>query len=204
MKNNFLFCVTFMTASMALASEFVPQRFEWTYSVQPKDVQSFEHFVKFNDQMSEMVQEINRGPHAGIYQQFVVFMKELQEAIAAGFNLVGSAMTTQAPITEVVAEVAQAVVDDVVSQDEIASDVVKSETEILPVFSITLTCALPDENQRDLWNLATTMLNNLCEGMNDGSLDADHVVDALNNVYDVLMQMRGSGISLTSCAIAQN
>lgn len=247
MKKNFLLCSMLLTSfvafaedevveaseenSSAVSEEFNKQQFTWTYSVKSNSSEMSD-FAKFNGQLRDMITQINRGENSNMYQQMLNFMKELQEAIVAGYNLFGSVMTSKEPFVEIAEQAVEAITEEISTSEESsdvttkdfsdASEVVVSQEEEIvatedasvevarteveasvvdPVLSITLTCAVVDEAGLEAWNLATTMLQDLADSMNNGSITPDEVVESLASIYDVLTKMSNAGLSLTSASL---
>jgi hypothetical protein len=214
MKKNFLLCSMLLSSVVSFAAEeFSPERFTWTYSVKPKSSEMSD-FVRFNGQLHEMIIQVHRGENSSMYQQMLNFMKELQEAIVAGYNLFGAVVTSKESYVQIAAEAAEAIVEEVSTSEESSNvvtkacdvseeasvEAVESEAAVAvdPALIITLTCSVVDETGLENWNLATTMLQDLADSMNNGSITPDEVIASLTSIYDVLIKMSNAGLSLTS------
>lgn len=216
MKKNLLLCSMFLTSFLVCESEeFVPQRFTWTYSVQALDTSDMTDFAKFNSQLNDLIVDIHRGQSSNMYEQTLNFLKELQEAIVAGVNLFSSVVTTQESAaemiveeTEKVAEETDAVADSAMNQDEQTEDVIANVSEetdavvsVNPALNISVMCTLLNQQDLELWNSAKSTLQALADNMNNNVCTPDEIIATLNNVYDILIQLEGSNLSLTSANI---
>lgn len=128
MKNQILF-MSLLFAFTAQAEEvFVPKKFVWTYTVTAKDNTNFDDITKFNAQMRILIEEVKRNDNPSVYQSFLSFVQEVQEAIAAGLNLYGVAQTSVSDnIAESVATVVEEIIEQVIEQE--SDNVVEADTQ---------------------------------------------------------------------------
>jgi hypothetical protein len=105
-------------------SNFATRSYLFKATIQAKDVSDTSLFDQKAQELFDMIQTAHRDQNSSnLYNQILVFVKELQEAILAGLNLFTTA-TTSCPIkiiqTSETAEVPQ--VDDLAQQKEVTTE----------------------------------------------------------------------------------
>ncbi|MBP6892219.1 hypothetical protein KBB68_01420 [Candidatus Babeliales bacterium] len=216
---NILLCSMLVT-SVVCAEEFQPKKYTWQYVVQAKDTNNVETLTEFNEKLRGLIKEMNedsvRSAGSDIYQKFLIFVKEMQEAIIAGFNLFGSVSTLQEPLVEFVEEaVVQAVEEQ--ATEEVNKSVVDEQAEIAtvsedvsatmqdvtpavnPIITITFTCKILDASQEELWNVTVGMFQALADKINSNQITSEELVTALTEIYQTLSKLEGSGLNLQAC-----
>ncbi len=229
MKNMLVLSSLFFAFAAQAEETFVPKRFTWTYSLQAQDASNCDDILKFHGAMRSMIDEINvnRSASVNMYEKLLVFIKEAQEAILAGFNLFSSSHTTvaeiedvEAAIVETVTEVleqaadAQAVertvsLDEPVMQEENDAEVIDAtqnsdvaEIEVVqtvnPVVYISISCTVLNASEVESWNNATAMLQDLSDKINAQVLSPLEVIDAINEVAVILQQLQSADMFFTA------
>lgn len=224
-----LLCSMLIT-SVVCAEEFQAKKYTWQYVVQAKDTTNFETLSEFNGKMRSLIAEMNdesvRSAGSDIYQKFLVFVKEMQEAIVAGFNLFGSVTTSQEPLVTFVEEAVEEVIAQVIEEqvaEEVNKGVADQQAEVAtvseevvatseeipatvqevvpaanPVIVITFTCKISDASQEEVWNASIATLQALADKINSNEATSEEVVAALEEIYNTLAQLEGSGLYLSA------
>jgi type I site-specific restriction endonuclease len=220
---NILLC-SMLISSVVCAEEFQAKKYTWQYVVQAKDTRNFETLAEFNGKLRGLIAEMNdnsvRSAGSDIYQKFLVFVKEMQEAIVAGLNLFGSVAISQEPLVALVEEVVEQVAEQA-AEEQVAEEVNKSvadeqaevaavseevaevsEVEVAPAVNpaivITFTCKISDASQEEAWNASIATLQTLADKINSNETTSEEVVAALTELYNTLSQLEGSGLNLTA------
>ncbi len=223
MKKNILLCAA-LIASLVQAEEFVPKLFTWTYAVQAKDATNFETLSEFNVKFRSLIAEMNenssRSTGAEIYSSFLIFAREVQEAILAGANLFGSVAIAQDSLVSLAEEATEQMVEQtleetvlpelnkdfvqesefVVSEEKVEA-IEESEATVAPcepAFVIKFACTITDASQEEAWNLVTSALQTFADKINNNAITSDEFVESLKEIYNMLSQLEGSGLGLTA------
>ncbi|MFA5998403.1 MAG: hypothetical protein WC747_00070 [Candidatus Babeliales bacterium] len=122
-KNTLFLTALFAFSSIVNANDLqVAQSakiFTFQYSVQPKN----NDFTDWNNANASLIELANRvqtkSTGTTFYQSVLIFIKEMQEAIAAGLNLFGSISTSQESFSEIIQDITQAAIEDNVKDSAI-------------------------------------------------------------------------------------
>lgn len=121
MNKNILLCISLFIFNSAQANDidstettFTPQVCTFTYTIKAKDAAQLDDIKQLHTRLNDLT---HRNTNPTVYQSLVVFMKELQEAIAAGFNLFITATTQNEPLAQVLEEA----IVDAITQNEIVT-----------------------------------------------------------------------------------
>lgn len=87
------------------AVAFTPVKFTMSFTITPGSDASTTDFDSAAATMKELIEAGHRGSPS-LYQNLLVFIKELQEAIVAGMNLFAVATTSQETVVEMIEDVA--------------------------------------------------------------------------------------------------
>jgi hypothetical protein len=217
MKNSMLFIpllFTFVAINASENADFVAKKFTWTYTIKALDEANLDDIHRVNLGMRSLIHDLSRGTNQNFYQNFLIFFKELQEAIVAGLNLVGFVQTHQVTMAEVEEAVVATVVEEITAETKtevdqvaaqvdqaVAAEVVADDavaTEIAPgaTVAMSLSCEVKDESAVDLWNQATTALQELADGINNNSLSSAEMLEKVNTANGLLSQLEGSSLNL--------
>ena len=228
MKKNLLFCSMFI-ASVVCAEEFQAQKFTWQLVVEAKDSSNLDTLSEFNGKLRSLINEMNenstRSASNDVYQKFLIFIKDMQEAIVAGLNLFSSVATAQEPLVllaeEVVGQIEEqaaqeqaaqepAVEEPAVAESAVVEEVSKgAEAEVAqvseetapavrPAIVITFVCGITDASQEEVWNTAINLMQALADKINHNDITPDDFVTALTEIYNTLAQLPNSGLGLTA------
>ena len=211
-----------LLTSVVFAEEFQAKKYTWTYVVQAKDATSYGVMSKFSEELRNLIAEINqdsvRAGSVKIKKKFLLFVKEMQEAVAAGVNLFGSVSTAQEPFAVMVAEVAEQVVQEVVQEvvqseqndeqvnksvedeqvEAVAQDVVQESAPVIPAVAISFQFFIQDEEQQENGNVAIAAFEALAEKINNNSITAEELVNEFINVYQMLEKLKNSRLALSA------
>lgn len=223
---NFLLCSMFLTSAVC-AQDFQAKQYTWQYVVQAKDAANLESLSEFNTKLREMIVEMNqdsvRSSGTEIYQKFLIFVKEIQEAIAAGANLFGSVAIAQEPLVVLVQEAAEqvleqaidaqvaeevaanknvaeeqveAIVEEIEASVESLEEVIAQATpSVIPAIVITFNCKITDESKEEIWNTAVTAFQLLADKINSNQTTPDEVIASLVEIYNALSQLENAGLA---------
>ena len=221
MKNTLILSSLFFAFAAQAEETFVPKKFTWTYSVQAKDATDCNDIAEFHNQMRSMIDDIhvNRCVSANMYEKLLSFIKEVQEAIVAGFNLFSASHTAVTEVEELanvlvesVAETVEQAADQVLTRDVTLdeSEIVEQATEevdqaqdavvanIKPVVLISISCSVLEPSELELWNNATVMLQDLSDKINAQVLSPLEIIDAINQVALILQQLQSADMFFTA------
>ncbi len=228
MKNIFVLSSLFFAFAAQAEEAFVPKKFTWTYSVQAQDTTNCDDILNFHTQMRSMIDDINvnRCASANMYEKLLSFIKEVQEAIIAGFNLFSASHTAVIEVEELANVLAESVTEtveqaadealtrnvtldeseEVVEQAEenVAeiSEVVATEdvvvSEFNPAVLISISCTVLEPSELELWNNATAMLQDLSDKINAQLLSPLEIIDAINEVALILRQLQSADMFFTA------
>ncbi len=222
MKN--LLLSSLLVTSVVFGQDFQAQKYTWQYAVQAKDATNLEALSEFNVKLRNLIGEMNensaRSEGVDVYQKFLIFIKEVQEAIAAGANLFGSVALSQEPIIalveDVIEDVVQAESEDVASEEiktvVVEEQVLNEEAEVAtseenvasvtaetnPVIVITFSCTIVNPSQEEIWSAAIATFQTLANKINNNEITADELVASLTEVYTALSQLENAGLGLTA------
>lgn len=191
--------------------EFTPQTFTWTYSVQAKDANNMEDLRTAIHQIRSIINEAatkgSESNASNFFQKFLVFVKELQEAIAAGFNLFGAVSTSQQPLLQVAEDFVEQALDQAVETQE--TNEVKSldnaevvsepaATPTLPRIIIAFTCSVQNPAELESWNTSKSLLEELATSLNNNTISSDEVVASIIDIYQSLTALKNAQMDVSA------
>lgn len=113
MTKNILLCSLFLSFFTLRTDEaFAPRKITWAYTIQAKDASNLEDIQHLQDKINNFAFNVQRGKATNVYQKFLVFIKELKEAITAGLNLFGTVSTSQELLTDIVEGVVEEAINN--------------------------------------------------------------------------------------------
>jgi hypothetical protein len=227
-KNIALFVMLFAASSATVSSDtFQPKNYMWTWTLQAKNgSEDLQTFSDLNDQMRVIIDGTKRGADTNVYEQFLAFLSQAQQAILSGLNLIGLVQSNETTLEAMLEEVASDVVEDVIAyeeqqfapetaivaaqaqvsdepmtpQDETNAAVCKDEINPAePMVQVLVSCSAHQESDLDMYNQIKDRLNTLGASLNAGQATNEDVVETLKMVYELVKQMDDA----TICLLAQ-
>ncbi|MCX5923953.1 MAG: hypothetical protein NTZ68_00810 [Candidatus Dependentiae bacterium] len=124
-KNTILLAALFAFSSLVNANvETIAKTakvFTFEYTVQPKS-SDFTDWNNANASLLELANKVQtKSSGSSFYQSVLVFIKEMQEAIAAGLNLFGSVSTSQDSFSEIIQDITAEAIEQNVKESVAAA-----------------------------------------------------------------------------------
>lgn len=167
------------------------------YTVTAKDNDASDLNNSVEKLVSLFQEEARRSPSngEGFYNKILVFIKELQEAIIAGVNLLASTSTsTNDTITTIneVAQTAEAIVETLenVENAQAAPATTRAITRNIE-FSLTISCENPEKEV--LFETLKNKMIALSEAFNKQACSAEEFVAAFNSIIQESKDLGSSG-----------
>lgn len=186
----------------AVEAAFTPMRFTLAFTVTPGADESVADFEAMTATAKELI-EAGRKGSPSVYQNILVFIKEVQEAIVAGMNLFAVASTSQESLTALVEEVAL----------EAAQDVIKNETEQINAQDLPSKGIVEDTTNNILvaysvvvdkieklaaWESIKAQMIAVAEAVNLRTKSSAEITSMLGNILEDAQELENSVLTLSA------
>ncbi len=124
MNKNITFFLALSFFSFAFSVENNTQTCSFEYVVSPKDSNDLNDFNTATQKLLNLFEDVHRNPenNSTFYDKLLVFIKELQEAVVAGVNLISTSSASLAQTIATINQVAD-VAEDIVQTAEIVQTI---------------------------------------------------------------------------------
>lgn len=132
------FFATAQEEAMSQEESFVPQRYTWVMTIQPKDAEHAAEFEPVFRQMEELIAQFNEEPtradSEGLYQNFLSFVSGLQTSVSNGLNVIASVATTTEEAIEAQVESLTEQINESNEQAQAQEEAAQNEETSAPSF----------------------------------------------------------------------
>lgn len=197
------------------SSSFSPLGFTFAYNVRPATADNGD-FINVSRSFLSFLGSQTDSNVNNIYQNFAIFMKELQEAIVAGANLIQAVSTSEGTVVQVVAEAAlentnvQAADSCVKNIAEDAQEVVAAEAaiqetivakedaintaeqavvkaeDVINTIEFEISLFVEKEEDISVWTEAKDLLFSLKQSLEKGLFSPNDLIEKLSSVFGLV------------------
>lgn len=202
MKKNIIFFIALTVFGLNFASnspvDKANKEYTLSYKFFAKNIENMTDFNQTTQKLIGLFEDTQRSPENGanFYDKLLIFIKELQEAIIAGINLVGIASTssndTIATINEI-AQTAETFVETLDEVEKIQTPPTKSRKTEQPHIEIALTISCDNPEKENLFEGLKIKMNTLAEAFNNQTYSAEELTAMLHALISESRTMGSDG-----------
>lgn len=201
MNKNTLFFAAIIASSTLMADEstvstFIPKEYTWSMTWSAQDDSDLTTISNINAQARDLIAHAQRGENSGLFEKFLVFLKETYEAVLAGLNLVTAVTSREESLPELVEEVVEVIVENQLSDEVSVSEEVASnqgnETENKKMVTLAISLALDSAEDSEAYEILKSRLEALSENIQNKVASNDEIFATMIEVS----AYKGSNITL--------